>query len=99
MAGAARRNSANPQRGVVLYLSLLAAAGVCLSVIGPIIGRPEIAIIALPLAALFGSIAWMLSPRGLSSYRPGKLATAQDRLFDTRLMRRLAPPPRQRDGE
>lgn len=99
MAGAARRNSANPQRGLVLYLSLLAAAGACLSVVGPIAGRPEISIIGLPLVALFGTIAWMLSPRGLSSYRPGKLAAAQDRLFDTRLMRRLAPPPRERDGE
>lgn len=99
MAGAARRNSPNSQRGLVLYLSLLAAAGACLSVVGPIVGRPEVAIIALPLAALLATIAWMLSPRGLSNYRPGKLAAAQDRLFDTRLMRRLAPPPRQQDGE
>ena len=74
-------------------MSLLATGGLCVSVIGSIVGRPEMSIIALPLAAMFGAIAWMLSPKGLSSYRPGKLASAQDRLFDTRLMRWLVPPP------
>ncbi len=93
------------QRDRVMHLERVFAIGttgslllltVSVTAVAVFAGRPSALVIGLPLAALFGWGTWSLSPRGIRSYRPGRLARAQDRVFDTKLMRRLVPPPRDR---
>ena len=97
MLPGSHRRTGRSQRLVVIYLGALAAVGACLAVIGLIAGHPAIGLIAVPLAAFFAAMCWGLSKKGMRYYRPGRLAAAQDRLFQTKVMRRLAPPPRPPD--
>ena len=87
------------QRPLVLYLLVLALTAAGVSVLGLISGRAGMTLIGVPLAVLFGWGTWTLSERRLRSYTPGKLAHAQDRLFATRLMRRVLPPPGSDEGD